>query len=290
MKPTQLAKQRREIAWIERWARRLLGVSPDGIRERVERFREFVERYRIVEMAPGPWCPCRVRSRRCDPRNLNAGDGHHCCLEPDWLDLHSHDWLDHRRVWLTASGDRIFTSQPYELLETDRDRLREFLKRRGLRVSFSDEDSWWFPGKTTLVVLTADPAHAESVRRARAERGGAREVLLILLRAYHDVAETEGTTTIGSDALRYVRDLAVYRSQGGDAFADRKPASPPPEVQRLLIPTVDRMTEAVLESRRNRRFPRRSRVALEWLRDIRGEVQGFPSPLRLEALPAGAKP
>jgi len=261
--PAHPARQKREIGRIERWAQGL-GATPDGARERVDRFRRFVTTRDIVRLTRGG-CPCLLRSRRC---GVDHGGGHRpCCFQPDWLDLHSDNWLDHRRLCTTASGERIFTSQPYELLEADRQRLREFVQRRGLKASFSDEDSWWYPGKTTLVVLTDDPERAASVARSRAERKKA--PLEVLIRAYY-IAKDEMTTSLGRGALQHVRDLVVHRGLGGDAFGPRRPNEPPPEIRALLGAAVEAMEKAALGM--NRRFPKQSLVALEWLRDFRDEA------------------
>lgn len=284
MTPSQLARQKREVASIDKWAQRLLGVTPVGARERVDRFRRFVTSRGIVRLSRGG-DPCWLFSRRrkCEPDPESANRS--CSFQPDWLDLHSEDWLAHRRLCTTALGERIFTSQPYELLEADRERLLEFVQRRGLRVSFSDEDSWWFPGKTTLVVLTADSERAVSVARSRAERKKA--PLEALIRAYH-IAKDEMTTSLGRGALQHVRDLVVHRGQGGDAFGPRRPNEPAPEIQALLAPAVEAMEKAVLGM--NHRFPKQSLVAQEWLRDIRAEARGCPSPLEVGARSPESKP
>lgn len=61
---------------------------------------------------------------------------------------------DHPSLFIAENGERIFVFQPYaseeQLMEAG---LEEWCMERGLYAFCSFEQSWHFPGRTTLVVL-----------------------------------------------------------------------------------------------------------------------------------------
>lgn len=69
---------------------------------------------------------------------------------------------DHRFVWRKRHAGLLYTSQPYmDWSDVDkRERLgamKDTCQAYGLKMLVSDEMSWWFPKRTTMVVIgTAD--------------------------------------------------------------------------------------------------------------------------------------
>jgi len=91
-------------------------------------------------------CPRSVLGQVCP---VLVDDGY----EPGDCGLCTHTVLDHRAMWTTAAGARVFTAEPYDV---DPEALADFARRVeaiGLNVSVTGE-GWWHP---TTVRITVAP-------------------------------------------------------------------------------------------------------------------------------------
>lgn len=74
--------------------------------------------------------------------------------EPDW----SGEFIDHSFCFRSSDGRAAaFATNPYGLgWKEDDPAIRAFCERHRLRVRIPDDfPSWWYPGRTTLIVFTA---------------------------------------------------------------------------------------------------------------------------------------
>jgi hypothetical protein len=99
-------------------------------------------------------CPRAVAGRRCRVSYDDAGP---CICATYYPTI-----LDHVRMWMNGAGDRILTSEPYDLTHK-REVLEQFIRDCAalalmVDVYWDERDavSPWYPGHTTLIRIMHD--------------------------------------------------------------------------------------------------------------------------------------
>lgn len=70
-------------------------------------------------------------------------------------------WVDHVRAYRDRRRKVYIISQPYADPDELRPKLESWAERRGLRVDVRGKDeSWYYPGETCLIIITAGEAAA----------------------------------------------------------------------------------------------------------------------------------
>lgn len=116
-------------------------VVPRDTPEACSRLTRFKRRHGVKERRRSPYCICSMIGRRC-------GRFAECLanLIPPRADHVTH-W--HRGGRRTS----IYVMQPYGWEDDDREALRAFLAPHNLDFYDSLDESWWYPGETTLVAI-----------------------------------------------------------------------------------------------------------------------------------------
>lgn len=93
-------------------------------------------------------CPYYVTNSHC--RLFTGRTGASCICQQ------AYDVLDHKAVWMDETRARVFTSEIYnyngEMRFEAFDLLREWARRRDLRIDVSSR-SPWYPTRTTLIMI-----------------------------------------------------------------------------------------------------------------------------------------
>lgn len=98
-------------------------------------------------------CPRVVIGKRC-LRYTSS-----CVCESDAV----RSLFDHQRIWLTDSGARVLTTEPYHCEPSELERLMAALEPIGIKVETASH-SPWNPGITKLIVLTEADQRPAKVR------------------------------------------------------------------------------------------------------------------------------
>ena len=100
-------------------------------------------------------CPLVVAGRRClQPRNGSCICGR---LRNEHRAEHGRMY-DHVRIWQDGDGGHVLTLEPYECTAEKVEALAGALRPLGLCVEADAGESPWFPGRTTLIVVTRERA------------------------------------------------------------------------------------------------------------------------------------
>ena len=72
--------------------------------------------------------------------------------------LYGHPFIDHYMFFKTADGRVLFTSQPYADKEYIADQFKSLFSNEFKIRIYNTNESWYYPGETTLFVITLNEA------------------------------------------------------------------------------------------------------------------------------------
>jgi len=138
----------------------------DGVRE--QKLREFLQKYGVDKPSKGALYVPRIigkgtPAREYELQGIRGALSVFLGVPPqEWpfsRNCCSYSWLDdHMALWLRGGKPAVFTSQPYAKDTADfRDLISEVagvFEEHGLNLEVDPAASWWFPGRTILIVVT----------------------------------------------------------------------------------------------------------------------------------------
>ncbi|MBU1891205.1 hypothetical protein KJ782_07025 [Patescibacteria group bacterium] len=133
-------------------ARDAIALLPSGQADRAaaeviqqHRFASFLAREKVIQSRRGGGRPALLAlggagSRKKVPNGLRI-----------------EDWYDHVTFWNGADGKlKLVAAQPYRLDTDSMANLLQWCRALSLRAHISAEHSWYFPGRSILVLLQRD--------------------------------------------------------------------------------------------------------------------------------------